>query len=274
MALSPIEWTDFTFNPWWGCEEIGDPDHEDSIDPACNGCYARKRAENPYWWGKTPIFPIWGQDVERRFFSDKHWNEPYRWNRAAQRAGAQARVFCMSMGDWAEGRADQRPYLARLFPIIEQTPWLIWLMLTKRIQLANSLVPEHWRLDGWPSNVWPGTTAVTQKWWDIRVPHLMKIRARHHFVSVEPQVEEIDISQPFGHAAPSWIIGGGKSGPKAGPLDPTLPRSLRDQAVAAGSSFLFKQWGEFSPEGVRVGKKTAGRMLDGRTWDEIPEMTS
>lgn len=303
MAISDIEWTNYVQNLWWGCQEIGDPDAPGGIDPACNGCYARKTAENSYWWGKQTMFPVWGQDAGRRFFSEAHYLEPYAWNRAAKKAGVQRRVFWISMGDWAEGRPDQRWYLDKyMFPVIEQTPWLIHLMLTKRPQLANSLVPEHWRRDGWPVNAWPGTTAVTQKWWDIRLPHLMKLPASQHFVSVEPMSEEIRM----GPHRPSWIICGGQSGPKAKPMHPNWARSLRNQCMDHSIPFFFKQWGEWGidnsvdpnpsrkfvrPNGSMVDfrrqpdhdatgcvwmsrfrKNNTGRVLDGRLWSEFPEV--
>lgn len=301
MGLTSIEWSDYTHNLWWGCQEVGDPHAENCIDPACEGCYARVRAENPFWWGRTTMFPVWGQDVGRRFFREEHYLEPLKWNAAAEKAGKPARVFCMSMGDWAEGRPDQRPFLDRhLYPLIPATPWLIWLLLTKRPKIARHIVPQEWQRHGWPKNAWPGTTAVTQKWWDLRVPQLMEIPAERQFVSVEPQAERIDMRG----LRPSWVINGGKSGAKAPPMHPALPRSLRDQAVAAGLSYHFKQWGEWAPCGDdcrtdracrrinergldvthdmgswresdvvmrRVGKKAAGRLLDGREWNEIPE---
>lgn len=303
MGLSDIEWTTYTHNIWWGCDEVGDPQEEEGIDPACVGCYARVRAENPYWWGKKTIFPVWGQDVGRRFFEDSHYQEPLKWQSKAERAGIQERVFCMSMGDWAEGRQDQRPLLDRwLWPMIDRTPNLIWLLLTKRPQLANSLVPQKWRDEGWPVNAWPGTTAVNQKWWDIRLPHLMKIPAKRHFVSAEPLMGPIDM----GPHRPEWVITGGQSGKIAKPTRPDWFRSLRDQCVANGIPFHHKQNGEFAPgelvEGTRsyptkqwfddrwidcdddwqtemdhgeilyrIGKKAAGRLLDGRTWDQFPE---
>lgn len=293
MGISSIEWTDFTHNLWWGCQEVGDPEGDNGIDPACDGCYARVRAENPYWWGKQTLFPVWGQDVGRRFFEEKHYLEPLKWNRAAEKAGIQKRAFCMSMGDWAEGRHDQQPLLSKyLYPLIEQTPWIIWLLLTKRPQIAATIVPEHWRRDGWPRNAWPGTTAANQKWWDIRLPHLMKIPASHHFVSVEPMMGHIDM----GPHRPEWVICGGQSGAKAKPMNPEHPRSLRDQCMAASIPYFFKQWGEFGmtaehgfggrerlvtqtfshgdgtgTEMIRVGKKTAGRLLDGREWNEFPK---
>ena len=330
MGISSIEWTYYTLNLWWGCQEIFDLDGPDGQDPACHDCYARVRAANPYWWGKQTLFPVWGNDVGRRFFNEEHYLEPLKWNRAAERDKVARRVFCMSMGDWAEGRPDQKPILDRwLYPIVEQTPWLIWLLLTKRPQLANSLVPEHWRRDGWPVNAWPGTTAVTQKWADIRIPHLLRIPASHHFISAEPLTEDITlrtewISGPFRGDIPrvageaclprnliDWVIVGGQSGKDAVPMNPAWPRSLRDQCAAAGVSFHYKQWGEWAPAGAkrpgtpgrfaliptgfdepsieltefptsstasgsvvmeRVGKKAAGRLLDGREWNELPPL--
>lgn len=309
-----IEWATHSHNLWWGCDEIRDPGAEDGIDPACRFCYARTRAENPYWWGKETMFPVWGQDVGRRWFSDKHYSEPLRWNRAAERAGKPATVFCVSMGDWAEGRPDQRPILDKhLFPTIEATPYLIWLLLTKRPQIAATIVPEHWKRNGWPKNAWPGTTAVNQKWWDLRVPALLKIPASRHFVSVEPMMGPIQM----GSLQPDWAIAGGESGKHARPAHPDWFRSLRDQSYERGVKFFFKQWGEFRTVGCadwdasdvdddavmtanedrvvrvwpdgrvddgealtderggffmeRVGTKRAGRLLDGREWNEMPE---
>lgn len=299
MGQTSIEWADYTHNLWWGCDEVRDPAgvYDETVgaflDPACHGCYARTRAENPFWWGKKELLPVWGQHVGRRFFGDDHYQEPLKWNRAAQKSGKVARVFCMSMGDWAEGREDQRPVLDKwLWPMIEETPWLVWLLLTKRPQLANSLVPAHWRENGWPSNAWPGTTAVTQKWWDIRIPHLMNIPASHTFVSVEPQTELINLRQ----LRPSWVICGGQSGALATALHPDFPRSLRDQCVSASVPFFFKQWGKWhplsridgvhelpfgrylterrageSPFGFFPGDKSSGRLLDGCEWNQMPE---
>jgi protein gp37 len=193
------------------------------------------------------------------------------------------------MGDWAEGRSDQRWYLDHyLFPVIVNTPWLIWLLLTKRPQIAAKIVPENWRHNGWPKNAWPGTTAVTQKWWDLRVPALMNIPASQHFVSAEPLMEPIDMSAA---PLPSWVITGGQSGKSAKPSHPDWFRGLRDQCLAERIPFHFKQHGEWQPlsrtDGVhelpfgryntqtrfgflRVGKRKAGRLLDGREWNEFP----
>jgi protein gp37 len=275
---------------------MGDPQAEDGIDPACRGCYARAHAENPFWWGGQTMFPVWVHDARRRFFDEKHYLEPLKWNRAAEKSRKPEHVFCMSMGDWAEGRPDQHPYLDKyLFPIIEETQWLIWLLLTKRPQIAGKIVPERWQRDGWPKNAWPSVSAVTQQWWDIRLPHLLTIRALRHFVSAEPLMERIDmrltekvmecqqcqgkglrnekpcrvcLDSAAGQAyfsRPSWIIVGGQSGTQARPMHPDWPRAIRDQCVAVGVPFFFTQWGDWAPNQcngisnqagmVRIGKK-------------------
>lgn len=265
-----IAWTDHTFNLWWGCTKVGG-------DPACELCYAEDRAENPYWWGAETAFPIWGAETPRRFFGEAHYRDPLRWNRRARKRGAPARVFCMSMGDWAEGRPDQRAYLEKhLFPVIEETPWLTWLLLTKRPTIAASIVPESWRRNGWPRNAWPGVSAVTQQWWDLRLPQLMRIPASRHFVSCEPLVGTIDMRlrpirnapatmfcpvcrgaagqcpacDAFGYVpAPAWVICGGMSGAreKVTPMHPAHARGLRDQCIAGRIPFFFKQWGSWLP---------------------------
>jgi protein gp37 len=102
---SPIEWTDHTFNPWWGCVKVS---------PACAHCYAEQvdRRYGSYGQPGAPSkgipaqAPHWGPGSERRFFGDKHWNEPLKWNAAAQKAGKRARVFCASMADVFEDHPD------------------------------------------------------------------------------------------------------------------------------------------------------------------------
>src|SRR5262249_54064076 len=116
-----IEWTDHTFNPWWGCVEVS---------PACDFCYART-------WAQRRGHPVWGTDAPRRFFGEAHWGEPLRWNRRAAATGRRARVFCASMADVLEERHDPVGALleqarARLWATIEATPNLDWLLLTKR----------------------------------------------------------------------------------------------------------------------------------------------
>lgn len=116
---SPIEWTHHTFNPWWGCAKVS---------PACAHCYAEK-------WARRVGLSLWGEEVPRRFFGDRHWREPIVWNAEAQRAGCKRRVFCASMADVFEPRKELEPWRLRLWSLIECTPWLDWLLLTKRPEL-------------------------------------------------------------------------------------------------------------------------------------------
>jgi protein gp37 len=247
---SAIEWTDHTFNPWWGCERVS---------PACDNCYAEV-------WARRLGHTLWGKDAPRRFFSDAHWNEPLRWNRQAAREAIRRRVFCASMADVFENRPDLNSQRERLWQLIEMTPNLDWLLLTKRP--ANVRVKAPWRAR-WPENVWIGTTAENQQWYDTRARQLDRVAAKVAFISFEPLLGPIKLN---GYRT-DWAIVGGESGRAARPMQPEWARSLRDQCTQAGIAFHFKQWGEWQPshDGMeRVGKSIAGRLLDGREWNELP----
>jgi protein gp37 len=276
---STIEWTHHTFNPWWGCARVS---------PGCKHCYADAQAKR---FGHN----IWGAEAPRRQLSDNYWKQPLVWNADAAAEGARKRVFCASMADVFEDRADLEASRARLWRLIDETPRLDWLLLTKRPENVGRLVP--WGGD-WPANVWLGATAENQKWLERRAPHLLSSSARVLFLSCEPLLGGLDLSPIVGPAnrGIDWLIGGGESGPRARPMHPDWLTSLRDQSVEAGIKFLFKQWGEWRPvygdtsgysqtqiltsaKGTRftiakLGKKRAGRMLNGQTWDEIPDVDS
>ena len=113
---STIEWTHHTFNPWWGCAKVS---------PGCANCYAEA-------WAKRVGQKIWGAGEDRRFFSEKHWAEPLKWNAEAKSAKRRKRVFCASMADVFEFRADLNPAREKLWQLIAQTEWLDWLLLTPR----------------------------------------------------------------------------------------------------------------------------------------------
>lgn len=276
---SKIEWTHHTFNPWWGCVRVS---------PACKNCYAES-------WAKRVGVDVWGTTAERRFFSEKHWAEPFKWNREAAAAGERRRVFCASMADVFENRRDLDPWRAKLWPIIEATPALDWLLLTKRPQHVGRLV--RWG-DRWPANVWLGTTAESQKWADKRIPLLLRYPAAVRFVSCEPLLDDLDVSRWLAPAGTggglNWVIAGGESGPKSRPMNPVWAESIRDQCSAAGVPFHFKQWGHWGPDAggptarvqtiqvvdragntiklFKVGKRASGRLLDGATWDQLPQL--
>ena len=141
------------------------------------------------------------------------------------------------------------------------------ILLTTFFVPASSL-PADW--GGGYANVWLGTTVEDQRWADERIPHLIQVPAVVRFLSVEPLLGPID-DLPI--AGIDWVIAGGESGRSARPMDPAWVRSIQEQCIEAGVAFLFKQWGEHGPGPaglVRLGKKVAGRELDGRTWDEYP----
>jgi protein gp37 len=320
---SKIEWTDHTFNPWEGCQKVG---------PGCDHCYAEAR--NARFAGGTAI--NWGPGAPRRRTSPANWRKPLQWNKAhaeffAKHARRQ-RVFCASLADVFDNEVD--PVWRRdLFDLIELTPNLNWLLLTKRIGNVMRML----KTVGWCAgrdNVWLGATIVNQEEADRDIPKLLAVPARVRFLSMEPLLGPVDLNLAWnndvarwdgvGRNLPlrriDWVIAGGESGHGARPMHPSWPRMLRDQCAAAGVPFLYKQWGEWTDEdwseragyrdtaGVlpsgefllmsqgysppfdeherlmaagnvrldgrmlmdRVGKKAAGRQLDGRTHDEFP----
>jgi protein gp37 len=183
------------------------------------------------------------------------------------------------MADVFEARGDLTAARERLWRLIDSTPSLDWLPLTKRPEHAAGLVP--WEGKSWPPNVWLGATVESQEWATMRIPLLLSLPARVHFLSCEPLLGALDLREwlPSGpHSRIDWVIAGGESGPRARPLAAEWLRALRDQCLSAGVPFHFKQWGEWGPAGdattavdlVKLGKKAAGRHLDGRTWDEVP----
>lgn len=275
---SKIEWTHHTFNPWWGCIRVS---------PACKHCYAET-------WARRVGMDLWGAKSPRRFFSDAHWREPLKWNREAAAEGVRRRVFCASMADVFEKRRELDEHRARLWPLIDSTPHLDWLLLTKRPEHIASMVP--WG-DKWPANVWLGTTAENQHWADRRIPVLLENKAKVKFISAEPLLGSLKLNGLLldAHATGNglnWVIAGGESGPHSRPMNPAWVEDLRDQCEAAGAAFHFKQWGHWGPEAdaipksaqrvqvigrdgapvtlFRLGKHATGRKLDGRTWDGLP----
>lgn len=266
--VSAIEWTDATFNPWWGCTKVS---------AACKNCYAEA-------WAKRTGFQIWGQNAERRFFGAAHWSEPRKWNAKAEREDRRMRVFCASMADVFESGGDGElgtrlaVERAKLWILIRETPALDWLLLTKRPENIRLMAPWVDEKDP-PANVWLGTTVEDQEQADARIPHLLAVPARVRFLSCEPLLERLNFNACVAWHPDTngmylegihWVIGGGESGPGARPMDLSWARELRDQCQHARVPFLFKQWGDFNALGERVGKKAAGRDLDGCTWDELP----
>ena len=270
---SDIEWTDHTFNPWWGCTKVSS---------ACDNCYAEA-------WAKRTGHSVWGSRSPRRFLSDFYWKQPLKWHQTAKQNNRREKVFCASMADVFEWRADLSPWRDRLWELIEQTPSLDWLLLTKRPHLIKRLCP--WKND-WPVNVWLGVTTESQKLLDKRIHHLLEIPAHIRFLSCEPLRTALDLESYLANGQINWVIAGGESGPNARPAEPNWFRNVRDQCLAHDVAFHFKQWGEWAPLASvpnleapkrvdltswsepmgRFGKKHSERMLDEKEWNEYPNL--
>lgn len=351
---SSIEWTMHTFNPWRGCTKVSD---------GCKNCYAETLSGR-----NRKTLGVWGPQGTRVVASESQWKLPPKWDAAAKAAGERQRVFCASLADvfedWqgqmvnANGErlyhdmaypgiwridhlASSRPPVkmddvrTRLFDLIDATPNLDWLLLTKRpeniarmmpcprelehgIELHGKVICYHCGSGKARPNLWLGTSVENQATADERIPHLLKVPAAVRFLSMEPLLGSVELTA-IGHGdqrglnaltgefvyyaesgdvrsdwtpAVHWVIVGGESGLGARPMHPDWARSIRDQCQAAGVPFFMKQWGEFlqtHPSELhlskapvleafpnvmlqRVGKKAAGRLLDGREWNEFPEV--
>jgi len=280
---SSIQWTDHTWNPWRGCTKVS---------PGCTNCYAETLSHrNPAIFGK------WGPNGTRVVASESKWREPLAWDRAAKKAGERHRVFCASLADvfedwsgpmvtsqglpywWCYGSLSNSPLPStgieqgcrlatmddireRLFQLIEDTPNLDWLLLTKRPENALKMMvkarfytAENPSLPCPQKNLWLGTTCENQKQADLRVPHLLKTPAAVRFLSVEPMLERIDLGllgtlpknefpgYQMTYDRLHWIIVGGESGHHTRPFDLAWARDLRDQCAASGVPFFMKQLG-------------------------------
>lgn len=279
---SKIEWCDMTWNPWIGCTRVS---------PGCQHCYAETMMDKRY--GKVK----WGPQGARIRTSADYWKQPAKWNRAAEAEGVRRRVFCASLADVFEIKEDQydelRSWRLDLFDLIEATPMLDWLVLTKRPDVARAAVPTRW-LRGWPANVWIGASVENQEYADKRIPHLLKIPAAVRFLSVEPLLGAVDLSAyltpqfyseelpspRFGYGYPptmkaarlrpsvNWVIVGGESGHGARAMHSNWVRNIRDQCQEAGVPFFFKQWGAAVPFKQRenpdgpIGRGTVGVVFE------------
>jgi protein gp37 len=311
MKNSKIEWTDHTFNPWMGCTKVS---------PACDNCYAAV---------STPARTLginWGAGQPRKRTIAANWKQPLLWDKQAKAEGVRRKVFCASLADVFDNEVDPQ-WRADLFELILQTQNLDWLLLTKRIGNANAMIFEalqqvNYSVVGFhdmsiPLNVWIGATICDQAEADRDIPKLLNVPAAKRFLSIEPLLGPIDLTQIFGVTtelnaltgvktytaipdckfktfgdAIDWVIVGGETNGR--PMHPDWALSLRDQCAEAGVAFFFKQWGDWHPkiwfEGgdicvgadakveadicgttmVRVGKKAAGRLLDGVEHNEVP----
>jgi protein gp37 len=229
-----IEWTDATWNPTTGCTKVS---------PACARCYIERTppfriADRRFVRGHIPL-----QLHEDRLTTPLHWKKPRR-------------IFVDSMSDlFHEDVSDT--FIMTVFETMGRTPRHTYQILTKRADRLAALVP---RLP-WAPHIWQGVTVENWRFLG-RLAALRAVPVPIRFVSAEPLLGPLDL-RPYLGTVLRWVIAGGESGPGARPMDPAWVRDLRDQCVAAGVAFFFKQWGGRTP-------KSGGRLLDGREWSQYP----
>ncbi len=242
-AHSKIEWTEATWNPVTGCTKVS---------PGCAHCYAETFAER---FRDVPGHP-YQQGFDLRLWPER-LKLPLTWR-------TPRRIFVNSMSDLFHPEVPDE-FIADVFDVMQAAAIHTFQILTKRpermAKMANALP--------WPSNVWAGTSVELNRF-AHRVDDLRLVPAAIRFVSCEPLLGELRLDLN----GIDWIIAGGESGPRARPMRPSWPRALRDQCATAGVAFFFKQWGAHDELGKRTTKKAAGRVLDGRTWDELPTATA
>lgn len=266
---SAISWTHHTFNAIWGCVEVS---------PACDRCYARELAK-VYGYG-------WGKDAPRRILSDDYWKQPFRWNRKAEKAKEKARVFTSSMADIFEVHPVVESQLARLWPIVRQTPWLDWLGLTKRAEQIDKKLPLDILQS---SNFHMGVTVENQTYTN-------RIKPGVSWLSVEPLMGPVDlinvkIKDPLtngfqqlnaltgeifnshghlvGHycgGGVEWVIVGGGSGSDEQPMELAWALDLMKQCRQYGVAFHFKQTGNVLARKLGIAKKKGDAGKDSSRW--------
>ena len=232
---SSIEWTESTWNPVTGC---------DKISPGCKHCYAERMAERLQAMGQ----PNYKNGFELTL-QPKMLELPLSWKKPQT-------IFVNSMSDLFH---DDVPvaYVKRVFDVMRRAHWHRFQILTKRAERLARLDAEL----EWPSNVWMGVSVETAKY-ASRIDELRRTHARIRFLSLEPllgPLPDLDLRDI------QWVIVGGESGPRARPIDAEWAIDIRDQCRRARVPFFFKQWGG-------TNKKRTGRLLEGRTWDEMPAL--
>ncbi len=245
MSLnSHIEWTEATWNPVTGCTQIS---------PGCANCYAKTFAER---FRGVPGHPYeMGFDLTLRH---DRVEQPLQWKKPKL-------IFVNSMSDLFHDDVPDE-FVFRVFETMEAAHWHTFQLLTKRPERLAELAP---RLP-FPDNLWVGVSVENQRW-TSRIDDLRGVPAAVRFLSCEPllgPLTELDLTNIH------WVIVGGESGHGARPMKAEWARGVRDQCTAAGVPFFFKQWGVHDEAGVRRGKAKTGRLLDSRTWNELPHMKS
>ncbi len=245
---SPIEWTEATWNPVVGCTVLS---------PGCTNCYAMRLARRLEAMGQPKYV-----GTTRLSGGRAKWNGVIRTDEESLKLPATWKtgrmIFVNSMADLFHEKVPLT-FIKRVFETMAKTPQHTYQILTKRAERLEKLAGKL----RWPQNVWMGVSVESADYlW--RIDHLRRTPAAIRFLSLEPllgPLEDMDLQDI------DWAIAGGESGPGARPMETEWVRSIRDQCVSADVAFHFKQWGG-------VNKKKTGRLLDGRTWDDFPNITN
>ncbi|MFQ5763909.1 MAG: DUF5131 family protein [Rhodospirillales bacterium] len=234
-GLSTIEWTEVTWNPLTGCTKVS---------PGCKFCYAERMAKRLRAMGQKNY-----RNGFRLTLHDHVIGQPLTWKSSKT-------IFVNSMSDLFHQDVPFE-FIDRVFRVMAEASWHRFQVLTKRSDRLRKIAPRL----SWPNNVWMGVS-VENSDYTYRIDDLRQTGATIKFLSLEPllgplpnlNLRDID-----------WVIVGGESGPRSRPMDEEWALDIRDQCDAEGVAFFFKQWGGRN-------KKKAGRILDRKTWDAMPEI--
>lgn len=233
MSSSKIEWTDSTWNPLTGCNKVS---------PGCKYCYAERMAARLKAMG-NPNY----RNGFQLTLHEHALNLPLTWKTPQF-------IFVNSMSDLFHEDVPLE-FILRVFEVMRQASWHSFQVLTKRAHRLAELSQEI----QWPDNVWMGVSVENENYTN-RIDHLRQTHAIIKFLSLEPllgPIPHLDL------AGINWVIVGGESGPSARPMNEEWVIEIKDQCISNNVPFFFKQWGGRN-------KKKAGRLLQGRTWDGIP----
>lgn len=265
MALnSSIEWTETTWNPITGCTKIS---------PGCDNCYAIREAHRLAGNPNLAVRKAY-KGTTHRLNGRTNWTgilrtipsrleQPLQWKQPR-------RIFVNSMSDLFHEDVPSS-YIRVVADVMKTADWHTYQVLTKRAPRLRYMLNNELRSYAGLEHIWWGVSVENRRHGLPRIDELRRASATVRFLSIEPLLEdlgEIDLTGIH------WVIVGGESGACSRPMQPEWVQSIRDQCRTAGVAFFFKQWGAFAPKDggiVHLGKKAAGRVLDGRTWDEYPE---
>jgi protein gp37 len=235
VSTTSIEWTEATWNPLTGCTKIS---------PGCQHCYAERMAKRLQGMGQANYVNGFKLTLHEHML-----DVPLRWRKPRH-------IFVNSMSDLFHKDVPEE-FIQRAFDVMRRASWHTFQVLTKRSERLAKLSP---RID-WPDNVWMGVS-VERADYTFRIDHLRQTTAKVRFLSLEPllgPLPDLDLE------GVDWVIVGGESGPGARPMQEQWVQDIRDQCVEADVPFFFKQWGG-------VYKSRSGRTLEGRTWDQMPQV--